>query len=471
MAVGASLGAFGGCWAALATVAPPLDAGIDIGVASVPLVILLAVLGAWAGRGRENRTEVPGTTAHTEYSMLEQVVGPSSTGVVIGPNAVFNLAAERPPPNKAVAADEAQDPSSTDIAMLREPGLADSRSTLRSRILSFTGREDDLAALAMARGTTTLTGLGGVGKSTLALEYAHRRYAAGEVCLAWWFVAENRPVLLTRMSQLYDRLTGARNSGDDAEGGAIALRNWLSSRTYPWIAVFDNAEPGTLDGILPESAVGQVIITSRISDWPDVGAKRVVERLPPDQAIDLLVRLAARPNVDGAPREITEELGGLALAIEKAATFIRQAKVSYQGYLNDVRSDSWAVLDARLSPSDSIAARVWHGSVARVTGGRADHPAAILLGIMSYLAPDDIPRQILSPAVVRTVPALADIGMTRLTIAQAELAAYSLITIDDKREVMSVHRVIQGITRLDAELNGRSAFYCTAAIDLLSACV
>ena len=132
----------------------------------------------------------------------------------------------------------------------REPGLADLRTTLRPRNTSFTGRDADLAVLAADPAgrmvlTQSLTGLGGVGKSALALEQAHRRYDAGETDLAWWFTAEDRPVLLAAMAGLYDRLTGT--PGDqDAEAGAIALRNWLERCPYRWIVVFDNAEPGTL---------------------------------------------------------------------------------------------------------------------------------------------------------------------------------------------------------------------------------
>jgi hypothetical protein len=166
----------------------------------------------------------------------------------------------------------------------REPGLADLRSTLRPRNPSFTGRDADLAALAAEPGgrvalTQSLTGLGGVGKSALALEYAHRRYDAGDADLAWWFTAEDRPVLLAAMAGLYDRLTGT--PGDqDAEAGALALRNWLEHAPYRWIVVFDNAEPGTLDGILPADGTGQVIITSRAGDWPGTTA-HTIGALPP----------------------------------------------------------------------------------------------------------------------------------------------------------------------------------------------
>jgi hypothetical protein len=356
---------------------------------------------------------------------------------------------------------------------LREPGLPDLRSTLRSRNRSFTGREADLDALSTKQhGRTVLTqslvGLGGVGKSALALEYAHRRYAGREVDLAWWFVAEDRSVLLASMARLYERLMGTPGGGEDAEAGAVALRNWLERSPYRWIVVFDNAEPGTLDGILPQDGSGQVIITSRASDWHDVDATRVIGKLPPGEAVALLAQITRLP-ADQDARQVTDELGGLALAIEQAAAYIRQTHAGYLGYLRDLRSDPQAVYDADLARSESVAARVWRRSLDHVTGGRDDHPAAVVLGVMSYLAPDDIPRQLFAHGAIQATSILADIGTAKLTMALGELAAYSLITVD--QDAISVHRVIQHITRLDVVVRGRAVDYCAAAIGLLDACL
>lgn len=365
-------------------------------------------------------------------------------------------------------------PALEDIAgTVREPGLADLRSTLRSRNRSFTGRQEDLAALAAEpQGRTVLTqslvGLGGVGKSALALEHAHRRYDAGEVDLAWWFVAEDRSVLLASMAALYGRLTGTPGGGEDAEAGAVALRNWLERSPYRWIVVFDNAEPGTLDGILPEDGTGQVIITSRASDWRDVGATHVVGKLPADQAVALLEKITALPADDDA-RRLAGELGGLALAIEQAGAYLRQTHTGYPDYLEALRSDPAAVYDADLAQTESVAGRVWRRSLDHVTGGQDGHPAAVILGVMSYLAPDDIPRQLFSPDAVHAVPILDGLGTTMLTRALGELAAYSLITID--ADSINVHRVIQQLTRLHADTTGQAAGYCGAAIGLLDACV
>ena len=351
----------------------------------------------------------------------------------------------------------------------REPGLADLRSTLGPRNTSFTGREADLAVLAAEPAgrtvlTQSLTGLGGIGKSALALEYAHRRYQAGEVDLAWWFIAEDRPVLLAAMAGLYDRLTGT--GGDqDAEAGAIALRNWLEHAPYRWIIVFDNAEPGTLDGIVPADGTGQVIITSRAEDWPGT-TTHTLGTLPLDEAADLLARITDLP-ADQDARDLAAELGGLALAIQQAGAFIRQTRGSYADYLQALRSDPRTVYDADLAKTESVTARVWHKSLSHVTGGAANHPAAAVLGVLSYLAPDDIPRQLLAPGAVNDAPVLKDLSQVQISMALASLADYSLITLDT--DAISVHRVIQHLTRLDAETRDLAVPYCSAAITILNA--
>lgn len=351
----------------------------------------------------------------------------------------------------------------------REPGLPDLRSTLRPRNPSFTGRAADLAALAAEPAgrmvlTQSLVGLGGVGKSALALEHAHRRYDSGQVNLAWWFTAEDRSVLLATMSGLYDRLTGTP-AGEDALTGAVALRNWLERAPYKWILVFDNAEPGTLDDILPADGTGQVIITSRASDWPGTATHKV-GILPPDEAAGLLARITGLPADHGA-RDLARELDGLALAIEQAAAYIRQVRVTFPDYLQALRDDPRAVYQADLARSESVTARVWQRSLGHVTAGAPGHPAAAVLGVLSYLAPDDIPRQLLAPDAVKDAPVLGDLSPVQVSMALASLADYSLITLDT--DAIAVHRVIQHIIRLDAETRDIAIPYCSAAISLLNA--
>ena len=90
-----------------------------------------------------------------------------------------------------------------------------------------------------------------------------------------------------------------------------------------------------------------------------------------------------------------------------------------------------------------------------------------MLGVLSYLAPDDIPRQLLAPDAVNGAPALEDLSQVQISMALARLADYSLITLDT--DAISVHRVIQHLARLDAETRDLAVSYCSAAITILNA--
>lgn len=367
----------------------------------------------------------------------------------------------------------ARPPSPDDVpaALAAIPG-PDLRNTLRSRNASFTGRDFDIAALGYdPAGTTVLTqslvGLGGVGKSALALEYAHRQLRSGQVAIAWWFVAEERPVLLASMARLYGLLTGTAASGEDAEAGAIALRNWLERSPYRWLVVFDNAEPGTIDGLVPAHGTGQVIITSRSRDWPGATSTQIIGTLPPAEATDLLFKLTGKP-ADDAARQLVTDLDGLALAIEQAGAYIRQTYTSYQDYLNALRQDPQAVYDVDLAHAESVAARVWRRSLQRVTNGQDGHAAEAVLGVIAYLAPDDIPREFFAPDAIGQTAILSKIGAVRLNVALAELASYSLIRLE--AGAAYVHRVVQHIARLEASQDGRAAALYADAVALVEAC-
>ena len=123
--------------------------------------------------------------------------------------------------------------------------------------------------------------------------------------------------------------------------------------------------------------------------------------------------------------------------------------------------------DGAAGRAESVTARVWQRSLNHVTGSTPGHPATVVLGVLSYLAPDDIPRQLLAPDAIKDAPVLGDLTPVQVSVALASLADYSLITLDS--DAIAVHRVIQHLTRLDAETRDMAIPYCTAAITLLHA--
>jgi len=174
-------------------------------------------------------------------------------------------------------------------------GLRDLRVRLPDRVHTFTGRAEELAWLRQALGDTVvvtqaLAGMGGIGKTALALEYAHSLfYGEHAADLVWWFSAADRLSLTTARAALYEQVTGSP-TGQDSVVGAERLRNWLEECPYRWLMVFDNADgAGVLDGLVPLAGMGQVLITSRRSEWPRLAATvRSLGVLAPDDAVALL---------------------------------------------------------------------------------------------------------------------------------------------------------------------------------------
>jgi len=141
--------------------------------------------------------------------------------------------------------------------------------TIPARTAAFTGREDVLAHLAKILGVhgramvAAVTGMGGLGKTTIAVEYAHRH--ADDFDIAWWIPAEDPTLVGSRLATLAHTLHFA----DPADPDDIAVARLLGELVYRsrWLLVFDNAEhPPALADYLP-TGLGQVLITSRNPDW------------------------------------------------------------------------------------------------------------------------------------------------------------------------------------------------------------
>jgi len=134
--------------------------------------------------------------------------------------------------------------------------------------VSLAGREELLAEVGtrLKAGDdagprlVALFGLGGAGKTSVAVEYAHRQLA--EVGVAWQFPAEDATVLAAGFGELAAQL-GVRGPADNRESVA-SVHAVLAGFGAPWLLIFDNAaDMGAVADFLPPAGPGQVLVTSQ----------------------------------------------------------------------------------------------------------------------------------------------------------------------------------------------------------------
>ena len=295
-----------------------------------------------------------------------------------------------------------------------------------------------------------ITGVGGVGKTGLAAEYAYQCFFdRHSVDLIWWFNAANRVDLIAAMTATYSELTGGSRIGN-AELGAQRLRNWLEHCPYNWLMVFDNADESDIEGLYCQSASGRTLITSRRSTWHGMLTVMKVETLSRSDAQLLLEQITGR-SFDPSDYELITELGGLSLAIEQAATFMRRTGWSAERYFHELKARPDALYARNLSTPERAIARVVDNSVqqaARVVGGER---AGDLLGVLAYLAADNIPTTLLDQLVGQD---LIGEDLER-ALALNALCEYSLATRNEGS--IRVLPIVQRLVRLKS---GTSSSKC-----------
>ena len=161
-------------------------------------------------------------------------------------------------------------------------------------------------------------GLGGMGKSQVALEYAHRMRAAGRYRVVRWVRADSAVTASEDLAAMAPLLgIAADGPAGDVAASVVAA---LESRS-DWLVVFDNAqEPGDLAGMLPGGS-GHVLITSRNRAWSGVASQLDLAVFSRAESVEFLCRRSGRAELDAAG-DLAAELGDLPLALAQAAAYI-----------------------------------------------------------------------------------------------------------------------------------------------------
>jgi tetratricopeptide (TPR) repeat protein len=290
--------------------------------------------------------------------------------------------------------------------------------------------------------TQALYGLGGIGKTRAAVEYAWAH--AGEYT-AVLFVAPDTPEAARRTLAAHSLVLVPTLHTPDDMLRRKAVLDWLAANPG-WLLILDNVDTPLAmteaEALLRDLVGGHVVITSRLANFSgDIEPTELGVLTADEAAAFLLERTKGRRRAasdDGAKaREVAAELGWLALALEQAAAYVSR-KRTFDDYLAQWRSNRNDVLtwfDPTVTGYPSSVATTWKTSVAQLTdAGRS------LLERLAWLAPEKVPEFLLDVAV----PAAEG---EDLRTALDDVAAYSLVTRDAEGPYFLVHHLVQDVTR------------------------
>ncbi len=332
----------------------------------------------------------------------------------------------------------------------------------------FTGREDLLDQLTreLQKGYVTalsqpqaVSGMGGVGKTQLAIEYAYRHRGHYQAVL--WARAESQEALTTSFVALAEALRLPESCQQDAAITVQAVLSWLNRKT-DWLLILDSADDLDLvRELLPSMPLGHVLLTTRAQAMGRLARKIEVETFTPEQGACFLLQRATILAQD-APLEqassqdrelalqITQELGGLPLALDQAGAYMEETGCSLTGYLQLYQCPQTALLKrrgGRTSDHEEPVGTTWLLAFARL---ESTHPAAAdLLRICAFLAPAAIPEGLLTAGASHLGEQLALVAAEPLLLNAAieSLRAYSLLSRDSQTSTLSVHPLVQKVVR------------------------
>jgi tetratricopeptide (TPR) repeat protein len=313
----------------------------------------------------------------------------------------------------------------------------------------FVGREAELQNLRNRLQTSNwvaLSGLGGIGKTQMAIQYAHLNRT--DYSRIFWLRGENVTTLTSDFASLAWLLNLPEHQQRDQELVIEGVIRWLRLPEHGrWLLVVDNlGEKVTeeLERRLPPGLPGHVLVTSRRPIWE---VRLALHPLPMDVAAGFLLDRTEQKDTAGA-EAVAEKLGRLPLALEQASAYIVQTgeRLARYAQLLD-ESPGQLLAEGRVGRYPLPVARTWAVSFDRVE--KTSSAAAELLRLCAFLAPDAIPLDLLETGAAELNPKsqlrAAAVNRLKLNRILSVLLDYSLASRQD--DMLGVHRLVQAVIR------------------------
>ncbi|KAL8834459.1 MAG: hypothetical protein Q9176_007483 [Flavoplaca citrina] len=331
------------------------------------------------------------------------------------------------------------------------------------RLGRFQGREKvlvDLHNCLLPRGadakpgqySCTVHGMGGMGKTSTALEYTYR--FGKDYNYIFWVNAQTEPGLSSSFS-LIARNVMPEEAGQDQKLNTELVRNWLG-KYGKWLIVFDNVEDVSLREYWPATSHGSIIVTTQRVD--------AVQRATSDIALtpfeeedgsELILRLSkkgsqlADDETKRLAKAVSNEVGGLPLLISHVSGFLGvpdDPKV----VLRDIHSDLQVpsnlkmiyAFDSTTSTNfqyDLPMSRVWKKALDALTS-----EASVTIQVLSMLGSEGIHKNVLRGDW--TDPELDFLKPARsfdFTLVQKSLVDRHLVEVSFSHSTISIHRQLK----------------------------
>ncbi|KJZ74929.1 hypothetical protein HIM_05660 [Hirsutella minnesotensis 3608] len=328
------------------------------------------------------------------------------------------------------------------------PFAANTKFSGREDVLDTMGEYLDPEAAAPPLKSIALFGMGGVGKTQIAIQYAYRNIDKFDVIL--WIAADNAIAVGQSFRTIADGLNlfGNEEEIKDAAAAIYKTKNWLAATKSSYLLIFDNADDLTaLKAAWPGTIRGSVLLTTRdFTVATSLATKHVlVDALGDENGSRMLLKALdleyPSPDDEQHAFAISKTFGGLPLALAQVGGFIKQRKMSLKEFMPLYERYS-AKIEARKAPGsdyEHTLSTVWNVSFDKLT-----ETSASLLNLLSFFDPDGISEDILlqgSQQISDEFSFLSD--EMDIGDASEDLLRSALVNRASDLAILSIHRLVQ----------------------------